>query len=182
MDYTWEQVKESIAHVSVLFEEIRVGYAPLKPYMVFASPYGQLPLDAGPLGVLRCFPWMAAENAAKARAVLMENMVLSWIAKGRKVDSDKSRRAETEILTQVEKLTFRGDVNFELRFGQLDYPLIWQLQEDPLIDRELTPQTKASIRIVVTNLDRAWQRMQAERQKAGYAFARSEGQEPGRPA
>jgi len=31
----------------------------------------------------------------------------------------------------------------------LEYDLIWKLQTDELVDRELTPQTKASIRIVL---------------------------------
>jgi hypothetical protein len=73
----------------------------------------------------------------------------------RKVDA-----LDAKLDEQLARLTYRGEVNFELRFGRLVYDLIWQLQQDPLIDRELTPLTRASIRIVVTTLDRAWQRMQ----------------------
>lgn len=162
MDFRWEQVGLIVDFVRPTFAEIRARYKDLQPYMVFASPYGQLPLDTGPLQILRVFPWMAADNEAKARAVQMENMVHAWNAKGRKVDPDKDRHAEAEIHTQAEKLTFRGDVNIELRFGQLKYELIWQLQQDPLVDRELTPQTRASTRIVITNLDKAWVRTNSQ--------------------
>ena len=40
----------------------------------------------------------------------------------------------------------------EIRFKDLNYDLIWKLQADDLIDRNLTPQTKASIQIVLGTL------------------------------
>jgi hypothetical protein len=43
-------------------------------------------------------------------------------------------------------------VRVELRFDHLDYALIARLQADELVDRELTPQTRASIRIVLGTL------------------------------
>ncbi|NLX23330.1 MAG: hypothetical protein GXY55_16890 [Phycisphaerae bacterium] len=36
----------------------------------------------------------------------------------------------------------------------MDYELIWKLQTDELVDRNLTPQTKASIRIVLGTVAR----------------------------
>ena len=40
----------------------------------------------------------------------------------------------------------------EIRFNDLNYNLVWKLQVDDLIDRNLTPQTKASIQIVLGTL------------------------------
>jgi len=159
MEHTWQQVKEAIAHVSVRHAEIRARYKPLGPDMVFASPYGQLPLDTEPDGVLREFPWMAVDNGAKARALQL--MAPQPTRPNKQSGRQKQQDSVTELHNQLGKLTFRGDVNFELRFRNLKHELIWQLQQDPLIDRELTPQTKASIRIVVTTLDQARQAIEA---------------------
>ena len=49
-------------------------------------------------------------------------------------------------------LSLEPGVFLELRFRKLDYPLIWKLQTDPLVDTNLTPQTQASIRIVLGTL------------------------------
>lgn len=40
----------------------------------------------------------------------------------------------------------------ELRFHELKFDLIWKLQVDDCVDRDLTPQTRASIRIVLGTL------------------------------
>jgi hypothetical protein len=153
MDYTWEQLREASQHVQNGFTEIRQEYRPLAPYMVFSSPYGQLPLDAHPMQVLEEFPWMVAENEVKAQAMLIQRRLVE--SKG-----DRTGKEHAQILTSLERhaerVSIRGDVNFEIRFGRLHYPLIWQLQQDPRVDRELTPQTRASIRIVVATLDSAW--------------------------
>jgi len=153
MEYTWQQVKEAIAHVSVRHAEICARYKALGPDVVFASPYGQLPPDTEPDEVLRKFPWMAVDNGAKARALQL--MPPQPPRPHKQSGKQKPEAGVTELHSQLDKLTFRGDVNFELRFRNLKYELIWQLQQDPLIDRELTPQSKSSIRIVLTNLDRA---------------------------
>ena len=136
MEHTWQQVKEAIAHVSVRHAKIRARYKPLGPDMVFASLYGQLPLDTEPDGVLREFPWMAVDNSAKSRALQL--MPPQPPRPDKQSGRQKPEAGVTGLHHQLDKLTFRGDVNFELRFRNLKYELIWQLQQDPLIDRELT--------------------------------------------
>ena len=61
-----------------------------------------------------------------------------------------------EMFTEdTRKAKFKGDIVYlenvciELRVSSLVYELSWLLQQDPLIDRDLTPQTHASIRIVI---------------------------------
>jgi len=45
-------------------------------------------------------------------------------------------------------------VHIEIRFKELKYDeVIWPLQQDPLVDRLRTPQTRASIRIVLGTID-----------------------------
>jgi len=47
---------------------------------------------------------------------------------------------------------YDGNTQVEIRFNDLKYDLIWKLQADNLVDRNLTPQTKASIQIVLGTL------------------------------
>jgi hypothetical protein len=50
------------------------------------------------------------------------------------------------------QLKYYGECQVEIRFNRLNYELIWKLQVDDLVCRNLTPQTKASIRIVLGTL------------------------------
>lgn len=50
------------------------------------------------------------------------------------------------LLEQIEILETS---NIELRFGELDYALIAKLQKDHRVDQRQTPQTGASIKIVL---------------------------------
>ena len=59
---------------------------------------------------------------------------------------------KAELKELAKALEFDGRVQVELRFHDLDYDLISQLQSDDLVDRELTPQTRASINIVLGTL------------------------------
>jgi hypothetical protein len=45
------------------------------------------------------------------------------------------------------------DTFVEIRFKALDYNIIDELRKDPIISLKHTPQTKASIRIVLGTLD-----------------------------
>ena len=49
----------------------------------------------------------------------------------------------------VDALKIKPDCCLEIRFHHLDYPQIWRMQTDPRIDLTRTPQSKASIRIVL---------------------------------
>lgn len=59
---------------------------------------------------------------------------------------------KAELKELANDLEFDGSVQAELRFLDLDYELICELQSDDLVNRELTPQTKASIRIVLNTI------------------------------
>jgi hypothetical protein len=50
------------------------------------------------------------------------------------------------------QLKYDEKCQVEIRFNRLNYALIWKLQADDLVDRKLTLQTKASIRIVLGTL------------------------------
>jgi len=73
-------------------------------------------------------------------------------------EADRRKRAELDELKEVldrlgMRLRFAGHSQVELRFHELNYDLIWKLQTDNLVDCRLTPQTRASIRIVLGTLE-----------------------------
>ena len=52
------------------------------------------------------------------------------------------------------RLKYDAQCQIEIRFNDLNYDLAWKLQTDDLVDRDQTPQRKASIRIVLGTLSR----------------------------
>ena len=69
-------------------------------------------------------------------------------------NDDETERLREQLYQLVSKLKYHGQCQVELRFNRLDYDLIWKLQVDELVDRDLSPQNKASIRIVLGRLAR----------------------------
>lgn len=56
---------------------------------------------------------------------------------------------DSVITKLLKKTPLNPDCEIVIIFEELDYDLIAELQKDPLIDRQLTPQMRASIRIVL---------------------------------
>jgi hypothetical protein len=57
----------------------------------------------------------------------------------------------------------------QLRFGELDYDLIARLQKDPLVDRALTTQSRASIAISLGTLSQLqrWKHLDGQHERVG---------------
>ena len=72
----------------------------------------------------------------------------------RRTAKGKVEDLRKQLSDTVDKLEFDPTVHIEIRFKELKYEeVIWPLQQDPLVDRLRTPQTRASIRIVIGTLD-----------------------------
>lgn len=74
----------------------------------------------------------------------------------RQMDNVKAKfRNDLEQQLAALSLEFRfiADITFEIRFERIVYESIWRLQRDPLIHRERTPQSRASIRVVFRHLN-----------------------------
>ena len=124
----------------------------LKPIarLVLSLPGGQAEIDSPPREILDKFPAMIADADAKTSA-------LRALARLKDLEEEAAAGPETARLKeQLQQLAARfqydDQCQVELRFHDLNYELIWKLQADDLVDRHLTPQTKASIRIVLGTL------------------------------
>ena len=132
------------------FKKLRAEYPKLKGYLVLAHSVQQVGLTSAPLDILTNCDEMVVASTAKREALrlLAEKKQLgSGSASG-----SAAQRISKELETHLKALQFVPEVQVEVRFDDLRFDVVWALQAHPLIDRELTPQTKSSIRIVLGNL------------------------------
>ena len=147
-----DQLQVAVAAGKRQFDRIRQKYPDLKAYLVLSLPGGQTEIDSSPKQILSKFPAMVVDDSAKTNAldIISRLKTLEWQAKV---------GPETEqLINQLDQITARlkydEKCQVEIRFKDLNYDLIWKLQMDDLVDRNLTPQSKASIRIVLGMLSR----------------------------
>ena len=138
------QFQEALAAANQHFARIRKKYPSLRAYLVLSLRGGQTKLDNELVDLIREFPSLLLDNPAKTKT-------LELIKKLKSKESTKPKQIQlkAELKDLAKDLEFDGRVQVELRFYDLDYNLIWKLQSDYLVDRELTPQTRASINIVL---------------------------------
>ena len=143
-----EQFQVAVAGAIRHFSLIRKKYPDLKASLVLSWLGEQTKIDSSPKDILREFPALVVDDKAKARMLRFLNEPLP------EKPSEAQKKQWSERLRDLaEDLKFDGNVQVDLRFHNLNYDLIWKLQSDDLVDRDLTPQTKASIRIVLGTVD-----------------------------
>lgn len=154
----YAQLQIAIATAKRRFDLIRQKYPELKAYLVLSLPGEQTDIDSSPIQILDEFPTMVLESAAKTNALpllhrlnkLKEEDATSVESKSRK---QEMKKLESQLDAFSPKFRYDEKSQIELRFHVLNYEPIWKLQADELVDRDLTPQTKASIRIVLGTLE-----------------------------
>jgi hypothetical protein len=107
-------------------------------------------IDSSPAQILKDFPAMVVDDSTKTAALDLQSSLelLEW--------KDKNNPEIGKLKKQLDQIAsrfkFDEKCQVEIRFHDLKYDLVWKLQVDDLVDRNLTPQTKASIRIVLGTL------------------------------
>jgi hypothetical protein len=129
------------------FDLIRKKYPQLKCYLVLCIPGKQTGIGGSVLEILKELPALIVNDAAKSN---LQNYIQNPPAKDA---SEKEKQKWQEEFDRLARgVSYDSGVRVEIRFDDLNYELIFQLQSDELVDRELTPQTRASIRIVLGTL------------------------------
>ena len=124
-------------------------YGNRKDYLVFSSRYGQCELTADAKKILSDFPEMIVDTQIKERA--LEFIKTGQRTEGREKDNHSVQANYERSL--LGKLDFRNDTFVEIRFTDRKLESIFEMQKDPLVSQEHTPQTRASIRIVLGTLE-----------------------------
>ena len=150
-----------IENANNIFEEIKKKYDLIKDYLVFSSPYGQCEITSSMQTIAEEFPEMVRDSIHKKKACeliqgirkLKQEIDRVYAAKS-KSDLKKKMDSDVTSLAQIaENLEVMEDTFVEIRFNALDYNIVDELRKDPIISLKHTPQTKASIRIVLGTLD-----------------------------
>ena len=143
------QFQEALAAANRHFAKIRKKYPTLRAYLVLSLRGGQTKLNNELVDSIREFPSLLLDNPAKTKTLELIKKL-----KPKESTTPEQIQLKAELKDSANDLKFDGSVQVELRFHDLDYDLIWKLQFDELVDRELTPQTRASINIVLGTLNR----------------------------
>ena len=124
-------------------------YGKKKDYPVFSSRYGQSELTSDVKKILSDFPEMIVDTPHKERALAF--IKANKNSEGKEKDNHSFQANDERSL--LGKLEFRGDTFVEIRFTDRKLESIFEMQHDPLVSQEHTPQTHASIRIVLGTME-----------------------------
>jgi len=134
-----------------LFKKLKDKYKSLFGYLVFSYPRGQCELTTDLVKILNSFPKMIADCKQKDKGLQLLQKINDIEAENKKSSAnaksiEKLRQQLDEIANNLE---VHEDTFVEIRFKGIDYNMLTELQKDELVSQEHTPQTKASIRIVL---------------------------------
>ena len=145
------ELKIAVEKSNVIFKKLKIKYPKLAGYLVFSSPYGQSGLTTDWVEILNLFPQMIADSKPKEKGLQLLQSIAEIEAENKK-NSGKPKSFEkykNQLSEIINDLEIKEDTFVEIRFKGTDLDLIFELQKDELISQEHTPQTKASIRIVI---------------------------------
>jgi len=135
--------------------ELRKDYPTPKPYLVLTMKGAFVNADSPLEPILKEVPGLFVSNGSKT-AILKHLQKTAPASLQKKGNEDKMKRWVAAWKRKFEELStglrLLPDSLFEIRFDHLDYAEIWRMQKDERVDAARTPQTKASIRIVLGSL------------------------------
>jgi hypothetical protein len=148
------QLQSAVGKSNELFAKLKEKYHGLKGSLVFSSPYGQCELTTNMAEILNIAPQMIMDCGQKEKALHLLQK-LNEIESENKKSSGKPKSTEKyrlQLSDIANSMEIKDDTFVEIRFTGTDLDLIFDLQKDELVSQEHTPQTKASIRIVLGTL------------------------------
>jgi len=173
-----EGLVTAINNAKKIFKAIAADYPDLMPdilrpdlkraYLVFSTPYGQCDITDNPLQILKEFSAMISESEYKSNVIKLLGTIKGLDAELKKVtrgntNAEIKKKIENEstlLKANIEKLEFKDDTFIEIRFNRSILDQIFKMQKDSLVSQVHTPQTQASIRIVLGTLIELAQRVE----------------------
>ena len=145
-----EGLESAVAAGKKIFARLKREYPELEAYLVLAHRGQQSDLTTNPILMLENAGQMIADDTAKRDASRL-------LADMKRLESAGANERAIQFVQKAleargRDLRFLPEVQIEIRVHTLRYSLVWALQSNPLVDRRLTPQTRASIRIVLGTL------------------------------
>ena len=152
-----EELKTVTEKANAIFRQLKEKYRGLSGYLVFSSNRGQCELTTDMAKILKDFQEMVAESPEKEKALELIKTATELETSKKSGDAkagatQAAERAKADFSSTMNQLILLADVYVEIRFKHADLDLIFAMQKDELISRRHTPQTRASIRIVLGTL------------------------------
>lgn len=145
-----------IASAKIILKKLKSKHQTLDAYLVIGSQYGQSEPIADAIRLFEHIPSAFVNSLERKEALILFDIYQELSRRNRdlknnflKALADQCRQRLDSLLANIEILE---STQLQLRFGQLDYELIRELQTDPLVDQALTPKSGASIKIVLGTL------------------------------
>ena len=151
---TQEDRRRAVSVSETILSKIKTEFPELKPYLVFSSVGGQAPVTSTLSQILLDYPTMCVDTPEVREAERLVRAMEKLKDDHRLSPSQEQQRKQMERrLKSLEgDIVFQDDVRVELRFEALKFEQIRALQKHHLVDRDLTPESRASIRIVLGTL------------------------------
>lgn len=147
-----ECLEAAVSASKGILAKLQSEYPALRAYLVLAHGSQQTELTTNPIAILESCDQMVVDDAAKREALRLLAEIKRLEAKG--ANQKGIQELTNKLTTRGRELRYNPEVQVEIRFHVLRYALVWALQANPLVDQRLTPQTKASIRIVIGTVER----------------------------
>lgn len=135
MNYTGKDIVEIQQRYNQLWKQIKAKYPKASGGIHFAFKGEFAPVNDSFGNLIRKNHFLFSEGEAKSKAQSLIKAVKD--------------AAEEDIKKILLKAPLNPECRIEVIWSDLDYALIAELQNDPLVDLNLTPKTRASIRIVL---------------------------------
>lgn len=116
------------------WKQIKAKYSEASGAIHFAFNGEFVPVQSSILEIIKKNHFVFADSDTKQQAL--------YLVKNKEIN-------ERKIIQALENAPLNPDCRIEIIWDNLDYDLIKKLQTDSLVNFELTPQTGASIRIVL---------------------------------
>ena len=155
-----DRLQIAVKHANVLFKKIMNIYDQLGGYLVLSSETDQCSISDDPTTILKNLPSLI-EDSENKRFVLNLIEQISQLEKDKQAMSqtslNKLAKLNRDLNTFKDNLFVKKETFVEIRFSKQNLEQIYEMQKDPLISKVHTPQSSASIRIVLGTLEELYQ-------------------------
>jgi hypothetical protein len=140
---------------NAVFEKLKIKYPKLDGYLVFSPPFGKCELTNNMAEILKKYPQMIVDCKQKDKGLQLLQKIAEIESENKKnINKPKSfEKYKIQLSEVINDLEIKEDTFVEIRFKNTDLDLIFELQKDELISQKHTPQTKASIMIVLGTIE-----------------------------
>lgn len=166
------------ANAQDIFRRLKSKYPRLDAKLVITSGYGQSELTTDGFALFDRVASMFTNSRERKELLILFDTYQNLQRRNSDLKSPYVKELASQLHKRIHTLLDAAEIietsQINLIFGELDYELISKLQVDPLVDRALTPQTGASIKICLGSLQqlRKWKAIPGQDERVNVHMGR----------